>query len=197
MSVPLPLTNLSLWQQTAFAAALLERMLPNYQMFSQAVDFGDFKLLRNQLDLVWQRLSQGKIKINFAVQLEKLEDEIPDVDNYDFLGVYSALDTCMALGSLLQGMQDKDDEIIANVSLLSQSSVSYYLEILLASELELQDDIVINQQDIEQHPLMQWEIASQKELFELLTHSNESQKTCQQLKDLALSEGLSNLGIEL
>ncbi|OUS23914.1 hypothetical protein A9Q98_14375 [Thalassotalea sp. 42_200_T64] len=197
LSEPLPLTNLSLWQQTTFAAALLERMLPNYQIFSQAVDFGDFKLLRNQLDLVWQRLSQGKIKINFSVQLEKLEDEIPDVDNYDFFGVYPALDTCMALGSLLQGMQDKDDETIANVSLLSQSSVSYYLEILLASELEQQDDIVINQLDIEQHPLMLWEIASQKELFELIKHSNESQQTCQQLKALALSEGLSNLGIEL
>ncbi|MDG2394115.1 MAG: DUF416 family protein, partial [Thalassotalea sp.] len=64
MALNLNLKNLSLWQQTAFAAALLERMLPNYKMFSQAADFGDPALLRNQLDLIWQRLGQGQVKIN-------------------------------------------------------------------------------------------------------------------------------------
>lgn len=195
--VSLNLNNLTLWQQTAFAASLLERMLPNYQMFSQAAEFGDPQLLRNQLDLIWQRLAQGQVKINFAVQLEKLELEIPDVDDFDFFGVHPALDTCMALGSLLQGIQDKDSETIGNVSLLSTSSVSYYLGLLLAQEHPDQDNIVIQEQDIEDHPLMQWEIATQRELFNTLTAAKENPETCQHLKKLALSEGMSNLGIEI
>ncbi|MEW6997299.1 YjaG family protein [Colwelliaceae bacterium BS250] len=193
----LKLQDLTLWQQTAFAAALLERMIPNYQMFAQAAEFGDPQLLRNQLDLIWQRLAQGQVKINFAVQLEKLELEIPDVDDFDFFGVHPALDTCMALGSLLQGIQDKDSETISNVSLLSTSSVSYYLGLLLAQEHPDQDNIVIQEQDIEDHPLMQWEIATQLELFNALTAAKENPDTCQLLKQLALSEGMSNLGIEI
>ena len=192
----LALHNLTLWQQTAFAAALIERMIPNYAMFSQAADFGDVKILRNQLDLVWQRLAQGKVKINFAAQLEKLEEIIPDVEDFDFFGVHPALDACMALGSLLQGIQDKDEETIGNVSILSESSVSYYLSILIASEHESQDDIVINQQQIDEHPLMQWEMEMQQEMFDILSKAKESQETCQRLKALANEEGLSNLGIE-
>lgn len=197
MALNLNLKNLSLWQQTAFSAALLERMLPNYKMFSQAADFGDPALLRNQLDLIWQRLSQGQVKINFAVQLEKLEEVIPDIEAFDFFGVHSALDTCMALGSLLQGIQDNDDETIGNVHLLSQSSVSYYVSLILAQEQSDQDEIIIKEQEIEDHPLMQWEIATQQELFNALNRAKENADTCKKLKQLALSERISSLGIEL
>ncbi|TRX58027.1 YjaG family protein [Thalassomonas sp. M1454] len=197
MASNLNLTNLSLWQQTAFSAALLERMLPNYKMFSQAAEFGNPALLRNQLDLIWQRLGQGQVKINFAVQLEKLEEVIPDIEDFDFFGVHPALDTCMALGSLLQGIQDSDEETIGNVPLLSKSSVSYYVGLVLAQEQSEQDDIVIKEQDIEDHPLMQWEMATQEELFHALNRAKENSDTCKKLKQLALSEGMSSLGIEL
>ncbi|WP_371187557.1 YjaG family protein [Thalassotalea maritima] len=189
--------DLTMWQQTALAAAMLERMLPNYKMFSDAANFGDYSVLRNQLDLIWQRLSQGKVKINYEAQLEKLEDVIPDVDDFDFFGVHPALDVCMALGSLLQGMQENDAKIIGNVSLLSKGSVSYYLEILLASEQADNDEIVIQQQDIDNHPLMQWELESKRELVTFLAKAKENQQTCQQLKQMALTEGMSNLGIEI
>ena len=55
----------------------------------------------------------GQVKINFAVQLEKLEEVIPDIEDFDFFGVHPALDACMALGSLLQGIQDNDDAQIS------------------------------------------------------------------------------------
>ena len=197
VALNLNLTNLSLWQQTAFSAALLERMLPNYQMFSQAAEFGDPALLRNQLDLIWQRLAQGQVKINFAVQLEKLEEVIPEIDDFDFFGVHPALDTCMALGSLLQGIQDKDSDTISNVALLSSSSVSYYVGLILAEEQQDQNDIVIQEQDIEDHPLMQWELATQQELYDVVKQAKENPESCKNLKKLALSEGMSSLGIEL
>ncbi|TLU64580.1 DUF416 family protein [Thalassotalea litorea] len=202
MPNPEKLTQLTLWQLTAYSAALIERMLPNYQMFSEASEFGDTKLLRNQLDLVWQRLAQPQFKLNFAVQLEKLEEVIPNVEDFDFFGVYPALDTCMALGSLLQGMQDKDEQTLNNVALLSTGSVSYYLELMLAQEQseENQDteaEIVIQQADVDAHPLMQWEMETQQELLEFALNAKESKETCQQLKSMALSEGMSNLGIEI
>ena len=63
--INLPFNKLSHWQQVAFSAAIIERMLPNYLMFSEVENTGDGKVLRNQLDLVWQWLDKSnRIKIN-------------------------------------------------------------------------------------------------------------------------------------
>jgi hypothetical protein len=108
VAINLPFIQLSQWQQIAFSAALLERMLPNYQMFSEVSEFGNSKLLRNQLDIIWQWLSQpNTTKINIDAQLAKLEIETPNPDEYDSFGVFPALDTCMALAALWQLMQSK------------------------------------------------------------------------------------------
>jgi len=189
--------HLSLWQRNAFCAALIERMLPNYKMFTQTAEFGDSKVLRNQLDLFWQKLADRSIKINSDAQLVKLEEQIPEPQQFDFFGVYPALDTCMALVALLQGGQESGLEHIEQVSRLSQNSVSYYIELMLAQEFEQQDEITLSAKDIAEHPLMQWEIATQQELYDFLLANKENKQTCQQLKALALSEGLSNLGIEI
>ncbi|REL31332.1 YjaG family protein [Thalassotalea euphylliae] len=208
MAMHLPFAKLSQWQQTAFCCALLERMLPNYTMFSQAAEFGDPSVLRNQLDLLWQRLdSSQKIKMNIDAQLEKLEQQTPEPQAFDFFGVFPALDVCMALMSLLQALQSKDPQEFASVSRLSTNSVSYYIELMLAEEFadEVGDDLDDGQEDptelirqqVKQHPLMVWERATQNELFDFLKQAPENKNTCKQAKAMVLEEGLSNLGIEI
>jgi len=187
--------QLSSWQRTAFCAVLLERMLPNYQLFSQVANFGDDKLLRNQLDLIWQKLSANHVKINVDAQLNKLELQIPDPNDFDFFGAYLALDACMALMALLQGEQENSLDCIDQVSGLSKNSVIYYVELLLSQDLN--DEDAIEEEEINNHPLMQWEIATQQEIFNFLLSAPENKLTCQKVKALVLSEGLSNLGIEI
>jgi hypothetical protein len=202
VAINLPFSKLSQWQQVAFSAALLERMLPNYQMFAEHVDFGDFKVLRNQLDLIWQWLDKAnRCKINYDAQIAKLEEQVPDPDDFDFLGVFPALDSAMALMSLFQGMQDLESDSLTNISKLSENSVSYYVELSLAQQIDEitpdEEEIVISAQQIAEHPLMQWEIATQNELFEFLTAASENKASCLQAKAMVLEEGLSNLGIEI
>jgi uncharacterized protein YjaG (DUF416 family) len=202
VAINLPFSKLSQWQQVAFSAALLERMLPNYQMFAEHVEFGDFKVLRNQLDLIWQWLDKAnRCKINYDAQIAKLEEQVPDPDDFDFLGVFPALDSAMALMSLFQGMQDLESDSLTNISKLSENSVSYYVELSLAQQIDEitpdEEEIVISAQQIAEHPLMQWEIATQNELFEFLTTASENKASCLQVKAMALEEGLSNLGIEI
>jgi uncharacterized protein YjaG (DUF416 family) len=197
-----PFNKLSQWQQVAFSAALLERMLPNYHMFAEYVEFGDFKVLRNQLDLIWQWLDKAnRCKINYDAQIAKLEEQVPDPDAFDFLGVFPALDSAMALMSLFQGMQDLEGDSLTNISKLSENSVSYYVELSLAQQIDEltpeENEIVISPQQIAEHPLMQWEIATQNELFEFLTTASENKASCVQAKAIVLEEGLSNLGIEI
>lgn len=191
MTTQLSFSALSLWQQQAFSAAMVERMFPNYQLFSQSFDFGDFTVLRNQLDLVWQKLGPSQLKINIEVQLEKLEENIPDVEDFDSFGVFPALDACMALSALLQSISDREVDGVEHVSQLSINSVGAYVELMLDQSCE---DI---EKAIAEHPLMQWEIETQQELYWLVMKEPESPKTIKAIKDLVLSEGISNLGIEI
>ena len=196
--IHLPFAKLSHWQQIAFASALLERMLPNYQMFSESSEFGSYALLRNQLDLIWQWLDKNnKIKININAQLNKLEEQTPDPELFDSFGVFPALDVCMAMMSLWQLMQtngtDKDHEDINSISRLSKNSVNYYVELLLIDE-GIED---IQSEKIDEHPLIVWEKATQNELFDFLTMAAETKRSCQLATEMVLSEGLSNLGIAI
>lgn len=198
MAIHLPFAKLSHWQQIAFASALLERMLPNYQMFSESSQFGDYAVIRNQLDLVWQWLDKKKqIKINIEAQLTKLEEQTPDPQAFDFFGVFPALDVCMAMMSLLQLIQsngtDKNHEDINSVSRLSYNSVSYYVELLLTDEGEIE----VQPSTINEHPLAVWEKETQDELFDFLKFAAENKRSCQLAKEMVLAEGLSNLGIEM
>jgi uncharacterized protein YjaG (DUF416 family) len=198
LAIDLPFVKLSHWQQITFASALLERMLPNYQMFSENSQFGDYAVLRNQLDLVWQWLDKNNsIKININAQLNKLEEQTPDPEAFDSFGVFPALDVCMAMMSLLQLIQsngtDKDNEDIISVSRLSDNSVSYYVELLLLDEGATE----ITTESINEHPLAVWEKETQYELFDFLKLAAENKRSCQLAKEMVLSEGLSNLGIEI
>ena len=210
MATPLPFAKLSHWHQVTFAAALLERMLPNYQMFSEAANFGEAKILRNQLDIIWQWLADSRaVKINTDAQLTKLVPQTPDPEAFDFFGVFPALDACMGLTTLWQLMQVKpakkgktdplELEDIQSISRLSHNSVSRYVELLLAEELcdELDGEQAIGQAQIDEHPLMQWEMDTQHELFEFLQFAAADKRTCQLAKKMVLSEGMSNLGIEI
>lgn len=210
MAIHLPFAKLSHWHQIAFSAALLERMLPNYQMFSEAADFGNAKVLRNQLDIIWQWLDNSNtVKINSDAQLLKLEAETPDPEAFDSFGVFPALDACMAFSALWQLMQVKpskkqkiaeiDIDDIQSISRLSHNSVSYYVELLLLEEVEesADEELTITAEQMDEHPLMQWEKDTQDELFNFLKFAAADKRTCKLVKQMSLSEGLSNLGIEI
>ena len=153
MAIQLPFSHLSQWQQIAFSAALLERMIPNYKMFAEHAEFGEFSVLRNQLALIWQWLDKNnRCKINYDAQINKLEPQIPDPQAFDFFGVFPAIDATMATMSLLQAMQDKEVQGAEIVSRLSENSVNYYVELILADQQEQNDDSEITDKEIENHP---------------------------------------------
>ncbi len=177
------------WYAVAFSATLLERMLPNYSLFCEATDFADPAQYRNSLNAIWEWLAVPKAKINFAAQLEKVEEAVPDAKDFDNYGVYPAIDVVMSLSATILLIQGEDPQGAVVVSKLSQGGVEAFIE---ASA-----DFPISEQEIKQHPLMQWEIDTQKELLALLHKSAKSADTCKQLKQLATAEGMSNIGIEI
>ena len=193
MAFRIPFKKMSVWQLKLFSLCLIERMLPNYQLFSESAEFGDVRVLKNVTGLIWQQLDKNqKIKVNVEAQLAKVEEQIPEPEQFDFFAVYPALDTAMAVVSLLQFCSDKDGENIGHISQLSQGSVENYVSLLLAQEFdEVEEDVLV------EHPLMVWEKETQNELFDFIAAAPENNQTIKAAKKMVLSEGVSSLGIEL
>ena len=171
----------------AFSAALLQRMVPNYQLFCELTEFAEPDTLSKCLDLIWESLCSPKSKINFATQLEKVEEATPDVSDYDSFGVYPALDAAIAMSSAINLIMKVEPHGAVVVSKLSQGSVEAYL---LASGEATEDDVKV-------HPLMQFEIAIQQELLDAVTTKAPMTQKVSKLKTIAASEGISNIGLEI
>ena len=172
------LENVESWQHLTFMACLCERMAPNFALFCQMTEQEQAeKTYHNILNLVWEFLTVKGAKINFENQLEKLEEIIPDVNDYDFFGVVPALDACEALGELLHA-------IIAGETLEKAIQTQENHDL---SETELK-----SRKEIEEELDLQWQI------YRLL-------KDCEKRDvDLILSlrneikqEGISNIGIKI
>ena len=98
------------WHAVAFSATLLERMLPNYVLFCEATEFADPAQYRNSLNAIWEWLAVPKAKINFAVQLEKIEELVPDASDFDNYGVYPAIDVAMSMSATILLIQGEDPQ---------------------------------------------------------------------------------------
>lgn len=184
------LVTLKLHQQALVATTMMERMLPNFLLFSEVADFGDGKVLRDALNVMWEKQQVKNAKINIDKQLEKLEPNIPNCENFDMFGVYPALDTVMALHGLLQAMGG-DEQGFLDVCKLSYSSV------VKVVELEL-DQIDLTTKQLEEHPLMQYECDVLAEIIsdvEALPNINKA--VIVEYKQRALSDGITNIALEV
>lgn len=175
------------WKAVAFGAALLERMLPNYALFCEVTETGDATGLRNCLNLVWESLKSPKSKFNVAVQLEKVEVATPDTSEFDNYGVYPAIDAAIGLAGLLNLVAGDDPQGAVVISKLSQGSVEAYL---LATD-EADDE------SVKSHPLMEFEVEVQNELLDYVEQAKYPDKAVDEMKQLALEAGISNIGLEM
>ncbi len=175
------------WKAIAFSAALLERMLPNYQLFCETTGYDDEGACRHCLDLIWESLRSPKSRINFGLQLDKVEEATPDTQQYDFYGVYPAIDAAVALAATVNLIIGQDEQGAVVVSKLSQGSVEAYL--LLTGEA--------TDETVKSHPLMTFEIDVQQELLDILSDCRQNADTAKKLRELALEAGISNIGLEL
>ncbi len=186
------LEKLEPWQQITFMASLCERMYPNYAMFCEATEFADPRAYKDILDSVWEILTVKTAKVNFENKLEKLEELFPVADDYDFYGVYPAIDACVGLSTLLHGLLDREMlfEAMLELSQLSISTVAQ-LEIAQGSEEITNDNQKSNSAVCEE-----WDV--QWAIFRPLKECSE--RDIQLIKDLRAElreESASNIGVSI
>lgn len=185
--------ELNYMQKAVLAAALLERMLPNYALFSDATEFGDAKIFRNALNSIWEKLVFPKSKINLELLVDKIEPNVPEIEDFDMFGVYPAIDTGTALLSMLNGMMIEDELEFVNISKISQASVAKLIEYQLGSE-----NLSANNEAIREHPLMKYEIEILSELIDYVENMGRiSSDSIKGLKAKSIEDGQTNIGIEI
>lgn len=187
------LKGLTLAQKKMFAIALCQRMLPNYQLFSEVCEFGNPKVLDTLLNLLWQSMYDNKLKLNIELQMERIEENTPEPHNFDVYGVYPAMDAAVALTALLSAIESKVEEDITNISKLSSATVANYIEATCEQTFENEsalDDYIFN------HPVMVEEKEMQAALLQAIEENPHLKADfVKELRRELVSVGISNIGI--
>ena len=186
------LENLATWQHLTFMACLCERMYPNYHLFCEITEQPqNAKVYHNILNLVWEYLAVKEANINFENQLEKLENIIPDVNDYDFYGVVPALDACEGLAEVLH-------TIIAGASLEQAVKVSQLSLGTVASYLETEYDRTLSEVELKESDLIQQELDVQWQLYRALKEAERHDvELISDLKNALREEAVSNICIKI
>ena len=186
------LENLATWQHLTFMACLCERMYPNYHLFCQITEQPqNAKVYHNILNLVWEYLTVKEANINFENQLEKLENIIPDVNDYDFYGVVPALDACEGLAEVLH-------TIIAGASLEQAVKVSQLSLGTVAIYLETEYDRTLSEVELKESDLIQQELDVQWQLYRALKEAERHDvELISDLKNALREEAVSNICIKI
>jgi uncharacterized protein len=188
------LKALSLPQKQLFSIALCQRMLPNYQLFSEVCEFGEPKVLSTALELLWQSQYDKKLKFNIDVHLQRLEDNTPDPSQFEAYGVYPAMDAAVGIGMLMAAIDGKNEEDIINISKLSSSTVANYIEAI--SDVSLTDDALDDY--VFAHEVMQEEKELQDALLAIIEANPDiNAELVKGLRKDVIEAGVSNIGISL
>jgi len=186
------LRDLAPWQQMPLATALSERMFLNFALFSRLMNFGDVDKMRNLLNSIWDEQMQRGTKVNYEVQLNHVEDNIVDLDEFDMFGAIPARDAMMALFStLIFKLEQESDEVVA-VSNLSYDTIGAYVEFAEADDQMSDEELV---RLINMHDLMLDEDAFQEALLEQLAGASFKPAVVESVRELARNQGVSNIGI--
>lgn len=185
--------ELNYLQKAVLAAAVLERMLPNYSLFSEATEFGDAAVLRSALNVCWEKILLPKSKISLEKQIEKIEPNVPELSDYPMFGTYPAIDVATALLGLLQGLMGKDEQEFVSIAKISQATVARYVELLLEDEgIEPENKLV------REHPLMQYEIEVLAEMIGFVEDMGRiTSDSIKALKQQAVADGQTNIGLAI
>ncbi len=185
--------ELNYLQKAVLAGALIERMLPNYGLFSEATGFGDEALLRSVLNVCWEKILLPKSKIDLEKQVEKIEPNVPELADFDMFGTYPAIDAATSLLSLMHGLMGQDEQEFISVSKISQATVARFIEYQMTVEGEVADNKAVRE-----HPLMQYEIDVLRELIDFVENMGRiTSENVKALKKQAIADGQTNIGLAL
>lgn len=114
----------------AFAASCCERSLPNYDAFSRQERWGDSKILKEALDLVWWHVVTRNPSNKSQVEpLSKAIDAVtPDTENFESPLTSAALDAANSVAEALDYTLDRNVDRIVTISSLARDTIDLFVQ---------------------------------------------------------------------
>lgn len=179
-------------QQGILSLILLQRMLPNYQLFTAVTDFPQPHQIENVMNSLWERLLVHGSKLNFVALEEKVEILTPDETDFEMYGVYPAIYFCTGLLNYIAGQQTEDDYDAVAIAKISQGCIVHLIE-YQAGDVELDNSA------IREHELMVNEVELLTELISWLESFDMKKLSANDIKKQciakAYADGVTNIGI--
>jgi len=188
LSINEPLKNLLSWQQSVFCMALSEHTRLHFHLFCDAVESDSGEEIDKVNALFWEKMTVKGAKINFTTQQEQFDEMIPDSRDFDFYGVYPAIEHCVILSCAFNTFLIKSKEEALNASQTSFSTIASFIELQAGSEI---DDEVLQEQ-----PLFIEQLEFQTELLKMLD-AERSPELIKSIRTFVQAHGVTNLGIAL
>jgi hypothetical protein len=181
---------------TAFSAACCERLVPNYRAFSTVHHLGEFDILKQALETVWQSLNDRSVtEDNFKTLLVQLEKLMLDFDEHHSIFVEQAAYAVDTVVSTLQYCVSGEKEYVANiVEILATTTETYLRDVALPYTRTFisKDKVEVFDQWIWNSPLLTGELESLKgELDILEAQANLNPKFLENLKERARLSGIN------
>ena len=188
LSLPIndQLSNLESWQQSVFCMALAEQNITHFKMFSQSIESEHGITAENILQLFWEKLTVKGAKINFTIQEENFNEIIPESSDYNFYGVYPAVDYCVIISCIFNSFTTKSKEEAINASQTSFATI--------ASFIELQTDQEIDEAELLLEPLFIEHLEVQKNVLKMLDNER-SPEVIKSIRAYIKSLESTNIGI--
>ncbi len=180
------------WQMQCFMLCLCQRMLPNYQLFASSIERSEnAKILQNITALSWENLMVKNSKINFDRQLEKLEEIIFDVNDFDCYGILPAVDATQAISYLLHSIIAGESlDAAINISKLSLKTVREFVE--------FSEDRILSDEELKDNEMIQSELDVQWQIYRILKDCEDYDlELIKDLRSEIIAENVSNIRISL
>lgn len=182
------------WRQAAFILALAERAYPNFALFAELSGQAHHKPVERVLQAVWEALASDEQEPDYRRMIERVEEQMPQPEQFEGYGVRPALDACELLLDALMARLQPNKKLALAAAQRSLATVTDFVEFNDAEGVD-EDDLV---RHLERHPLVRQEQAFQRELVERLRRAPyPSEEFLAALRDLAQNQGISNIGIAL
>ncbi|MGI9279600.1 MAG: DUF416 family protein [Endozoicomonas sp.] len=187
------LDKLPAWKLSALATAVCERGWPNFALFAELAEFGQPEEARHCLNMLWDNVAGYQSAKNFERLLEKLELNVPDLDELEMFGAVPAHDSVVSMICAVNCAMEPDAGETASALTLSLSTIGKFIKYTEAEELKGTE----LQQYIEQHELYQQQMTFIQEVLDQISRSKQNPGVMKQIRALARNEGISHIGISL
>jgi uncharacterized protein YjaG (DUF416 family) len=190
LSLPIndQLSQLQAWQQSVFCMALAEQDITHFNLFTQSIDSEDGKIAENILQLFWEKLTVKGAKINLTIQEENFDAVIPESSNYDFYGVYPAVDFCVITQCIFNSFTSKSKEEAINASQTVFATI--------ASFIELQTDQEVEEAQLLNEPLFTEQLEIQQNILKMLDNER-SPTLIKSIREYIKSLQMTSIGISI